>query len=559
MKNRITVLLCVMCLLAVVLAGCGGGGNTTGNGDDTTASSGPKVITIGIPQSMLVTDYDTNAYTLWLEEVSGYDIRFVKYASSSSDYKKQLSTETATDQKLPDILWRFSLSDDEIRRYGQDGYFVDLAPYFEDKEKSANWWRMTEKYLSETERERAWLLIHDEYRSNLDNTGEVSGPIYAYPSVETTLIDTMDFMPMINKQWLDALKLQAPTNLEELKTVLIAFRDDDPNGNGIPDEKPMLGCTSAYGSALVEWIINFYVFHNDEHYFNVGADGKLYASQTTDAYREALKYIRSLVAENLLHVKALSYTATELRNVLQNTDTVGVTVCHPSLSFTEDSKAFLNWEALDLYGRAYRNTNAFAKNVFITDSCADPDAAWDLLMHMCTEESGYRLRYGEPGVHWDYADEGSTSFMGIPAAIKVYSDIWNTINNSSWMALAGGVYPYSENEQNQVTGQETDFLKHKYEVYQDLVANFEEAAAATNKAEECPLLRFNEEEDDIAKTRSDAKKTVTTWRAHFINGTKDINNEADWAEYLDALDKAGLDDYLAASQICYDRMYKSGT
>lgn len=44
---------------------------------------------------------------------------------------------------------------------------------------------------------------------------------------------------MINKVWLDKLGLEVPTTLAELKEVLIAFRDGDPNGNGIQDEIPM--------------------------------------------------------------------------------------------------------------------------------------------------------------------------------------------------------------------------------------------------------------------------------------------------------------------------------
>lgn len=38
--------------------------------------------------------------------------------------------------------------------------------------------------------------------------------------------------------WLDALGLEVPQNVEELEKVLIAFRDGDPNGNGLADEVP---------------------------------------------------------------------------------------------------------------------------------------------------------------------------------------------------------------------------------------------------------------------------------------------------------------------------------
>ena len=42
----------------------------------------------------------------------------------------------------------------------------------------------------------------------------------------------------INRTWLDRLGLQPPTTWDELRDVLVAFRDQDPNGNGQADEIP---------------------------------------------------------------------------------------------------------------------------------------------------------------------------------------------------------------------------------------------------------------------------------------------------------------------------------
>ena len=42
----------------------------------------------------------------------------------------------------------------------------------------------------------------------------------------------------IRYDWLETLGLEVPDNVEELEEVLIAFRDGDPNGNGIADEVP---------------------------------------------------------------------------------------------------------------------------------------------------------------------------------------------------------------------------------------------------------------------------------------------------------------------------------
>ena len=42
----------------------------------------------------------------------------------------------------------------------------------------------------------------------------------------------------IRQDWLDALDLKIPQNVDELYDVLVAFKTRDPNGNGIADELP---------------------------------------------------------------------------------------------------------------------------------------------------------------------------------------------------------------------------------------------------------------------------------------------------------------------------------
>lgn len=185
----------MICVLALVLAGCGGTQNNNNNSTEPSNSTPAekKVITIGIPLKTQVLDYKDNAYTLWLEETSGYDIQFKFYATSSSDYTKQLATETAVNDPLPDILWGFSLNEDLINQFGEDGYFIDISGYLNDREKSANWWNVFETYLSEDDQDYVWRLIHSDNRNA--EADDVEGPIYALPTAETSIIDTMDFFP----------------------------------------------------------------------------------------------------------------------------------------------------------------------------------------------------------------------------------------------------------------------------------------------------------------------------------------------------------------------------
>ena len=122
MKKLVCMLLCLIAMVAL-LAGCNGGNITQTDPTKPTMPVNKKdiVLTIGLPESPYVTDYETNEFTLWLEEKTGYTINVKKYASDM--FGTQFSTETANQEKLPDIMYYFRLNNDVIdnrdRRLGR--------------------------------------------------------------------------------------------------------------------------------------------------------------------------------------------------------------------------------------------------------------------------------------------------------------------------------------------------------------------------------------------------------------------------------------------------------
>ena len=250
---------------------------------------GQQIITIGIPQNTTVKDYDTNAYTLWLEEVSNYDIEWVLYSSSVGDYKTQLATALINQSEpLPDILFGFKgLGDGVWSQYGEDGYFVDLTDYMMDKEgKAKTWW------------DRAAELDPDYVDYIIKSATGEDGRIYAFPRVEETVIDTMNSMGYINQEWLKKLNLEMPTDPDSLYKVLKAFQEQDPDGNGTNDQIPMVcgGPNAGTGTGDgLSWIINMYLYFDQGEYFALSEDGQnVTIPFTSDKFREALIFCRKL-------------------------------------------------------------------------------------------------------------------------------------------------------------------------------------------------------------------------------------------------------------------------
>ena len=74
---------------------------------------------------------------------------------------------------------------------------------------------------------------------------------------------------------MDKLGLKMPETTEELREVLGAFVNDDPNGNGKKDEIGMLGATT--WNTMVEYALmgmSFQTVKPDFTWLSLGADGK---------------------------------------------------------------------------------------------------------------------------------------------------------------------------------------------------------------------------------------------------------------------------------------------
>ena len=133
------------------------------------------------------------------------------------------------------------------------GIYLSTGDY---PEVIGGWLLGTQDYLDLGNGEGTFLALDEliaQYCPNIAAVLEIpgvresmtmpDGHIYAIPYVVGEPQCT--FKPYINRQWLENVGMAMPTTPEELKQVLIAFRDNDANGNGDPaDEIPFSGDTN---------------------------------------------------------------------------------------------------------------------------------------------------------------------------------------------------------------------------------------------------------------------------------------------------------------------------
>ena len=555
MKKLIALLLCLVMSVSMFAACSGnGGGLVENNGEEgqkaTINTEIPEdlTLTIGLPLSSTVDDYDTNAYTLWLEEVTGYDLEFITFQSNATDYKAQLSTMLATGDELPDILWNMNVGQGAYEEYGASGYFIDLAPYYQDPTVG----KVFQERMAELK------ALDEEYHDYVMNylTAE-DGGMYAFARIEYSLIDTMEYQVYINQTWLNNLGLKMPTNKEELYDTLVAFRDKDPNGNGKKDEKPLIG-----GTGVVSWIINMFTHFNEKNWFNVNENNELYLPHLTDDYREALIFIRKLIDEGLMFNNVFSMGAKDIKSLLNLPEgedmTVGVVVGHPTTIFEDGNSSVYNYEALPYWGYAVRKGQLFTPATFITQDCEYPLAAWNLLMAMTTEEGSFRQRYGEYGVDYVDADPGTKSFLGQDAKIKILDEsVWGGQNNACWHSIQGTVLIQAENEACQLTEDMGKWVNHKMRIMGDCYYNYVDAEP--EEGVYLPDLKVPEDVQDAdSNERSNSQSLLTEARSSFCCGTGTYNNPSDdaqWAAYIAEVESLGYKTWMEHRQLLYEDQF----
>ena len=556
-KKLISLILALAAVLS--LTACGASGNTSKPAGDGEK----KTLTIGIQQNINVSDYENNYFTQFMEERLNCNIEFVMFDSVNNNRKSQMNTMIAGGEKLPDILFYCYLSKEDQKAYGDEGVLVDLAPYFDNYET----WDLAQKYDWGT-KVYEW---HKEYPENIEyvlyGMRTPEGNMYGWPGLtQGQYLDPMTQM-YINRVWLDKLGLDMPTNWEELFEVLRAFKTQDPNGNGIADEIPMMGfATHIYGN-IPMWTVNSLgeTYWNENAFWSVTDEGEVYLPYVQDGYRDGLRICNQLIEEGLMEPLTFTVTKDEIKSVL--TPASGVPICgvisgHRNVHIdTESSDVFMQYEVLPPFADGYvGQPGATGENryYFITTDCEDFDLAAEFLFQFCgIPEVYYAARYGKEGVDWEYCTDYDT---GLQLPYVLNENAFTGINNSTWSVAGPMTYWWGEDTPFQVGDPNPpsdvyDMAAHIIHIREDLTKYYGQVYK-NNPKETAYLPEFTEEENaENGNIQADLKEYFREQRALFAVGQLDIDDDAAWANYIKIAEDMGMNILLENAQAAYDRTY----
>ena len=152
-------------------------------------------------------------YTKQQEEQTNIHIDYLWYASDRPEDAEQKKNVAIASGEIPD----FMLVDS-----------AQLALLAKSDLINKDIYSVYEAYASDTLKQ--WTVQQGE--SVLDSA-TYDGKIIAIPLVDSA-IDAASFL-WIRQDWLDKLGLERPTTMEELYDVMVAFKTQDPDGNGVDD------------------------------------------------------------------------------------------------------------------------------------------------------------------------------------------------------------------------------------------------------------------------------------------------------------------------------------
>jgi putative aldouronate transport system substrate-binding protein len=489
-----------------------------------------------------VSDYVNNEFTRWLEEKTNIHLDITLAPSDQTDADTKLNAMFASGD-LPDIIigWRTMTLDRQLA-LAEQGLIVPINDYIDE-------------YGVETQR------VFEEMPRARDAVSLADGTIYSVPDVNECYHCTHAQKMWVYKPWLDELGLEVPETTDEFEQMLIAFKTQDPNGNGIQDEIPLSGVVSWHGS-LADFLMNPFVYYQTvsepsglAFYLD---NGVIKAPFVEDGYRQGLTYLHRLYSEGLIDPQAFVNTEDQAKALGENpVPILGAMPAGHEGIFDEiggTSNRWLEYIPIPpLRGPTGLRQNPTTTNVtwpgrfLITKANQYPEASFRLADLLMSFEGTIRASVGVPGVDWDdVTPDQDLEAIGGGRATYILLRTFPSPQNQQWNQTLPLYRPASYREAQADTPDQP---------YEGMLHRWSKENYAPYDVDKCipPLVITPDQAAEMADLNTTITNLVNENFASFVNGQKDIDEE--WDAYVEALHDAGLNDLIRMYQDAYNAKY----
>lgn len=499
----------------------------------------PEELSIFTTITAVQEPYEDDYQTKFYEDKTGVKVKWLSYNNNEIGTQFNLSLASG---EYPDIYSIPSVDASGWLELVEEGIIIPL-----------------DDLIEQTIHIKAYLNDNPEIKKAITAP---DGHIYVLPQVryeecESTYCQKMWIYKDWMKAYCDATGKAAPETTADFKEMLCYFRDNDMNGNGdAKDEIPLTGTYSRWetGSDPMFYLMNSFTYCPVS--FLVADDQQnLTTPVTTDAYREGLRYLNDLYNEGLLYEGTYVQELTQFRaltSVAKDAVTVGAAAAgYPMRLLTPGSGVtWADYEAISpLKGPegVQISPAEYINNMWltttITSACKNPELAMRWLDYWYSEEgANWYLYNGLENVDWKWADEPSFG-GGSKSIVKLTSR-----ENETWLSYGRPVMTTEESWLN-MAASETPNNNYLTGI----------VAAQAYK----PYAQFTKlpqtvwcDDTDLINEFTELKSLIVNdyiigSATQFIIGTMDVNDDAQWDQYLKGLQERGLDHFLEVAQRYY--------
>jgi len=556
MNKRFIAMSLAVIMTVGSLAGCGDSGSnqssqsannqtaasSAGNGDqadDQTSGEKVKLKALFIAHS-LTKDVNEMQWLQEIEDKAGVDI---EWEMIYTDWSTVKSTRFASGD-IPDLVFNATINSDYTT---YDGLFQD----------------MTE--LIETSAPNIQAMFEEEPDTKV--LANIDGKIYGIPKFQGKWPSTNTVM-FINKQWLDNLNLEKPTTFTELEEVLLAFKEQDANGNGDPnDEVPM--DYNAYGGNNA-WFNSAYSMTNllgalsiqltnwgVDAYFAEDSTVKCYA--VDERYKLFMKYMNQLYSQGLINDNALTSDYSTFQSLSRGNENgeamVGVVFgweetdkFGPTLYAQYEPLAALDYDidvpagTYDTRWRDdYSGLNMSENRVSMSAKCTDKEAAMRFIDQFYSADVSVQVLFG--GITDGCVEQtGEDSFKVLdPLDPDTDAGTWKW---TSSFADNGPMYIRRATEIEMA--QDMTYALEEREYYNDTIAK----AGKTDSYPQMFMKYTADELNTMAVNQANINNIIDNYWSLWMTGDSDI--DADWDSYVQSVYNAGLQEVLDIRQAAFD-------
>lgn len=469
----------------------------------------------------------------WLKEIADKAGVEIEWEEIYTDWGQIKSTRFASGD-IPDLLFN-ATSDSDYTTY--KGLFMELTD-------------LIDQYAPNVK------AMFEEEPDTLALSKTLEGEIYATPKFQGKWPDCNGVL-FINKVWLDNLGLEIPTTLSEFKTVLEAFKNEDANGNGDATDEIPLDFNGWFGGAysltnlIGSWGIQLTNWGTDAYF---AEDGIVKNYAVDLRYKAMMKYLSDLYAEGLINENAITNDYSMFQSLSrtgnvgcvlgwEETDKFGPEIYNqyvPCGPFVNDVDEFANDQPRWTYD--FTGLNMSSNRVCMSAKCTNPEAAMKFIDQFYDPEVSVQVLFG--GI-----TDGCVSKVG-DDHYKVEDPLDPNTDAGTWkwtnsMADNGPMYIRRATQIDMA--QDMTYAIAEREQYKEAIARVD---MESNYYPQMFMKYSSDDQNTMAVDQANINNVTDNYWALWLTGESDI--DADWEDYVAAVEAAGLNDVLAIRQTAFD-------